>query len=189
MKKHLTILLFALLFLLVSAMSCEETDETFSILPCNLKEVGLYHWDNAGKLPAEPINHRVPKEAYLLEIRLLTEIEQDKIESYHNDYPIFFELSDPIEKIQIYTETDFNETFLEGAEVTSCFRNYPGTIDKYQQTDYTVEGGTISSVDKTNRIYKALMTIPQAGDYRFRVVLTKESGETIELISDQVSLY
>ena len=66
-------------------------------------------------------------------------------------------------KIQIFTETAFNEEFPAGAEVTSCFYDYPKTFVKDQQTDYTVNGGVISMIDEVNKIYKALLTIPQSG--------------------------
>lgn len=189
MKKHLTLLLFSLLFLTVTAMTCEDAPEEMKEIPCNLKAVELYHWDNSGELPVEPVDHKVPKAAYLFEIRLMTEIAEDQIESYYDHNLTISVLSDGIKKIQIFTETPFNEAFPEGADVTSCFQNYPKTVVEYQETDFTVRGGTISVVDKTNRLLKALMTIPQPGEYRFRVVLTKESGETVEQISDPISLY
>ena len=89
-----------------------------------------------------------------------------------------------------FTETAFNEEFPAGAEVTSCFYDYPKTFVKDQQTDYTVNGGVISMIDEVNKIYKALLTIPQSGgEFRFRVVLTMESGETVERLSDPVTFY
>ena len=49
MKKHLTQLLLSLLFLVVTAMTCDEQDWAEPIdISCTLKEVELYHWDNAG---------------------------------------------------------------------------------------------------------------------------------------------
>lgn len=189
MKKHLILLIFSLLYLTVTATTCEDAPEEIKEIPCNLKAVELYHWDNSGEMPVEPVDHKVSKVAYLLEIRLLTEIAEDKIESYNNNGLTISVLSDAIKKIQIFTETPFNEAFPEGADVTACFHNYPKTVVEYQETDFTVRGGTISVVDKTNRLLKALMTIPQPGEYCFRVVLTKESGETVEQISDPISLY
>ena len=48
MKKHLTQLLLSLLFLVVTAMTCDEQDLAEPIdISCILKEVELYHWDNA----------------------------------------------------------------------------------------------------------------------------------------------
>jgi len=189
MKKHLIRLLLSLLFLIGTAMSCEDEPAMPIDIPCALKEVELYHWDNTGELPKEPVENRIPKEAYVLEIRILTEVVEDEIESYYDDHYTQHILSDAIEKIQIFTETAFNEKFPKGADVTACFYDYPKVIDNYQQTDYTSQGGSILYVDKTNRIYKALMTIPQPGEYRFRVLLTRKSGETIERISEPVSLY
>ena len=153
MKKHLTQLLLSLLFLVVTAMTCDEQDWAEPIdISCTLKEVELYHWDNAGEKPKEAVDNKVLKEAYMVEIRLLT---------------------DPT-----------------GAEVTSCFYDYPKTFVKDQQTDFTVNGGVISMIDEVNKIYKALLTIPQSGgEFRFRVVLTMESGETVERLSDPVTFY
>lgn len=189
MKKHLIRLLLSLLFLVGTAMSCDEEPAIPTDIPCILKDVELYHWDNAGELPKEPAENKIPKEAYILEIRLLTEVVEDGVESYYDNHFTQHILSDAIKKIQIFTETAFNDKFPRGAEVTSCFYDYPKIIDNYQQTDYTVDGGSIWRVDKTNRIYKALIIIPQPGEYHFRVVLTKESGETIERVSEPISLY
>lgn len=74
MKKHLTQLLLSLLFLVVTAMTCDEQDLAEPIdISCILKEVELYHWDNAGEKPKEALDNKVLKEAYMMEIRLLTD--------------------------------------------------------------------------------------------------------------------
>lgn len=74
MKKHLTQLLLSLLFLVVTAMTCDEQDLAEPIdISCTLKEVKLYHWDNAGEKPKEALDNKVLKEAYMMEIRLLTD--------------------------------------------------------------------------------------------------------------------
>lgn len=74
MKKHLTQLLLSLLFLVVTAMTCDEQDLAEPIdISCTLKEVELYHWDNAGEKPKEAVDNKVLKEAYMMEIRLLTD--------------------------------------------------------------------------------------------------------------------
>lgn len=45
-------------------------------------------------------------------------------------------------------------------------------------------------IDEVNKVYKALLTIPQSGgEFRFRVVLTMESGEAVERLSDPVTFY
>ena len=55
MKKHLTQLLLSLLFLVVTAMTCDEQDLAEPIdISCTLKEVELYHWDNACLLYTSP---------------------------------------------------------------------------------------------------------------------------------------
>ena len=62
MKKHLTQLLLSLLFLVVTAMTCDEQDWAEPIdVPCTLKEVELYHWDNAGEKPKEAVDNKVLK--------------------------------------------------------------------------------------------------------------------------------
>lgn len=64
MKKHLTQLLLSLLFLVVTAMTCDEQDLAEPIdISCTLKEVKLYHWDNAGEKPKEALDNKVLKEA------------------------------------------------------------------------------------------------------------------------------
>ena len=74
MKKHLTQLLLSLLFLVVTATTCDEQDLAEPIdISCTLKEVELYHWDNAGEKPKEALDNKVLKEAYMMEIRLLTD--------------------------------------------------------------------------------------------------------------------
>ena len=60
MKKHLTQLLLSLLFLVVTAMTCDEQDLAEPIdISCILKEVELYHWDNAGEKPKEALDNKI----------------------------------------------------------------------------------------------------------------------------------
>lgn len=55
-------------------MTCDEQDLAEPIdISCTLKEVKLYHWDNAGEKPKEALDNKVLKEAYMMEIRLLTD--------------------------------------------------------------------------------------------------------------------
>ena len=87
MKKHLTQLLLSLLFLVVTAMTCDEQDLAEPIdISCTLKEVKLYHWDNAGEKPKEALDNKVLKEAYMMEIRLLTDAGEKDPESYDADH-------------------------------------------------------------------------------------------------------
>ena len=105
MKKHLTQLLLSLLFLVVTAMTCDEQDLAEPIdISCTLKEVELYHWDNAGEKPKEALDNKVLKEAYMMEIRLLTDAGEKDPESYDADHYLRHVLSDGIKKIQIFTE-------------------------------------------------------------------------------------
>ena len=102
MKKHLTQLLLSLLFLVVTAMTCDEQDLAEPIdISCTLKEVKLYHWDNAGEKPKEALDNKVLKEAYMMEIRLLTDAGEKDPESYDADHYLRHVLSDGIKKIQI----------------------------------------------------------------------------------------
>lgn len=95
MKKHLTQLLLSLLFLVVTAMTCDEQDWAEPIdVPCTLKEVELYHWDNAGEKPKEAVDNKVLKEAYMMEIRLLTDAGEKDPESYDADHYLRHVLSD-----------------------------------------------------------------------------------------------
>lgn len=122
MKKHLTQLLLSLLFLVVTAMTCDEQDWAEPIdVPCTLKEVELYHWDNAGEKPKEAVDNKVLKEAYMMEIRLLTDAGEKDPESHDADHYLRHVLSDGIKKIQIFTETAFNEEFPAGQKSLPAF--------------------------------------------------------------------
>ena len=45
-------------------MTCDEQDLAEPIdISCTLKEVELYHWDNAGEKPKEAVDNKVLKEA------------------------------------------------------------------------------------------------------------------------------
>lgn len=190
MKKHYPLLLVSLLFLVFTAMTCDESEPIEPVtIPCTIDDVTLHHWDNAGEYPKEPIELKVRKEAYLLEICISTKISEDESVSDDDSHNVSYVLSDEIKKISIFTDAAFNENFPAGAEVTSCFYNYPKTINDNQKTDRTAYGETISYIRQINRIYKALLTVPQAGEYRFRVMLTMASGETIERISEPVTLH
>ena len=100
MKKHLTQLLLSLLFLVVTAMTCDEQDLAEPIdISCTLKEVELYHWDNAGEKPKEALDNKVLKEAYMMEIRLLTDAGEKDPESYDADHYLRHVLSDGIKQL------------------------------------------------------------------------------------------
>ena len=106
MKKHLTQLLLSLLFLVVTAMTCDEQDWAEPIdISCTLKEVELYHWDNAGEKPKEAVDNKVLKEAYMMEIRLLTDAGEKDPESHDADHYLRHVLSDGIKKIQIFLKS------------------------------------------------------------------------------------
>ena len=86
----MTQLLLSLLFLVVTAMTCDEQDWAEPIdISCTLKEVELYHWDNAGEKPKEAVDNKVLKEAYMMEIRLLTDAGGKKIRNLMTPIIIF----------------------------------------------------------------------------------------------------
>lgn len=184
MKKHYLLLLLSFLFCVVTAMTCEDRDYEMIKIPCVVKDVTLHHWDNANEFPKEPMNGKVPKEAYILEICVWAEMIEDGFDSSKDAYNVFHVLSDNIKKISIFTDVALNENLPAGAEVTSCFSEYPKTIGNQQTIDETYKEAILY-----RRMHKALLTVPQPGEYRFRVVLTLESGETIERVSEPVSLY
>lgn len=189
MKKHYSLLLLSLLFLVFTAMTCDDDLPEVVKVTCTIDDVTLHHWNNAGESPKEPAEFKVPKEAYLLEICVSIEISEDESVSFDDGRYFSYVLSDEIKKISIFTDSAFNENFPAGSEITSCFYNYPKTISDNQQSDYTANGQAISYVEQINQMYKALLTVPQPGEYRFRVVLTMESGETIERVSEPITLY
>ncbi|MBD3590692.1 DUF5034 domain-containing protein [Bacteroides sp. GM023] len=185
MKKHNLLLLVSLLFWVATAMTCDDEDYESIAIQCVAKDITLHHWNNAGEFPVEAIEAKIPKEAYILDVCVWAEIADDESNSNRDNFYAFNVLSDNIKKVSIFTDIDFNEKYPAGAEVTSCFSDYPKAMAGYQKTDDTAHGEDILY----ERIHKALLTTPQPGEYRFRVVLTLESGETIEQVSEPVTLY
>ena len=75
MKNKLSVLL-ALLFLLCTAMCCEEFEE---YIPCQVTLTGIgkvEHLDNAGSVPVAPVGGGVSRQAYMLRIPLDFEYEK-----------------------------------------------------------------------------------------------------------------
>ena len=74
MKKHLTQLLLSLLFLVVTAMTCDEQDLAEPIdISCTLKEVELYHWIMQVRNLRRLLITKFSKRLHMMEIRLLTD--------------------------------------------------------------------------------------------------------------------
>lgn len=177
-----------LLLLSTSAMTCDEYDaETmWETRPCILTNVEIHSWDNEGEMPQTPTNGRIKKEAYILEIRLFSDAD-----TFPEDCPqnILYLLEDGITELNIYTEETFNEEFPKGANVTSCFQDYPISLTRYQINDITGQQDTIKYMKPVNQIFKALTTIPQPGIHRFSIELITSSGKKAEYKSDDVTLY
>jgi hypothetical protein len=192
------LLLLSMAFLTQVAMTCDDDPElVYEDRPCNLADVQLFHWNNAGEKPGLVLNKRAPKVAYMLEIRLLTDEGGDTLyfpptgrEPIRRYY-----LPDPIERLQIYAlrlpEEGSIVNEMETTEVTDWMFDYPKSVGKHWQLkDKTSKGISIREVhlDK-NSLYKALLTPLPAGDYRFKVQLSTEGGEGLSVLSDTITLY
>ena len=122
MKKHLTQLLLSLLFLVVTAMTCDEQDWAEPIdISCTLKEVELYHWDNAGEKPKEAVDNKVLKEAYMMEIRLLTDAGEKDPESHDADHYLRHVLSDGIKRFRYLRKQLLMKNFPQGQKSLPAF--------------------------------------------------------------------
>ncbi|MDR0938395.1 MAG: DUF5034 domain-containing protein [Mediterranea sp.] len=180
-------LLLAVVFLTTSATHCYEYKE----VPAILSDMKLYHWNNAGEKPVAVTDGKVSKETYLLEIRLLARGIDGTTDSY---YGYEYLLEDPIRQVQIFAlwlPFEGNvDTQPEETDVTASMFDYPYTISSDQLEENTDQGEPIKLISQgTAKIYKALLTPLPAGDYQFRVLLTAESGATMEQLSDTINLY
>ena len=179
MKKELA-LIGSFVFLLCTAMRCEENRID---VETELKEVKLFHVNNTGKQPILAGDEPVKKEAYMLCIQLLCE-ETNLLEKYPHYY-----LGTPITQLDIYTVENFNEEYPAGSNISVSFKNYPLTL-RDNVVHITERGGVIKDIGSSiGNIYKALMTIPPAGTYQFRVALTLANDEIIERITEPIELY
>ncbi|MGJ1016357.1 DUF5034 domain-containing protein [Bacteroides salyersiae] len=102
MKKHPLLLFFLLIFLITTSTTCENYDYEETYVPCTLTGVEVYSWDNAGAEPQVPIEQKIKKEAYLLEIRLLSNAGTQPKQGITNNT---YKLKDGIVKINIYKRT------------------------------------------------------------------------------------
>lgn len=178
--KHLLRILLTLTVFLGMGCDCEGFLEP-EYSSCKLTDVQLHHMNNEGKQPVEATSAGIKKEAYLLRIDLIT----DSLLSNYN-YP-FYKLEDGIIKLDINTVNTLNQDYPVGADVTTCFKNYPRTVEQ-NIGDSTQKGDTIN-VMYGNKIYLALRTTPQAGTHSFRVTLTLASGKKIERETTPIMLY
>lgn len=175
-----TILVFAIF--LGMGFSCEDFwDEEPEYRSCKLTDFQLHHLNNEGKEPIEATSAGIKKEAYILRIDLITDSLLN-----NNNYS-FYKLKDGIIKLDIKTINTFNQDYPVGADIRTCFENYPGSAEQYIG-DYTQKGDTID-IMTGSKIYLALRTIPQAGLHSFKVTLTLASGKKIEKETIPIALY
>ena len=120
MKNKLSVLL-ALLFLLCTAMCCEEFEE---YIPCQVTVTGIgkvEHLDNAGSVPVAPVGGVVSRQAYMLRIPLDFEYGKEIVEGTYYEYI----LTDTIANIQIISLTAYDESHPAGTDVNELFMDYP----------------------------------------------------------------
>ncbi|WP_321438352.1 DUF5034 domain-containing protein [uncultured Bacteroides sp.] len=170
--KYLLRTVLVLAIFLGMGCDCEGYLDNPEYISCKLTDVQLHNMNNEGKQPVEAASAGVKKEAYVLRIDLIT----DSLPSTSN-YG-FYKLEDGITKLNINTVNILNQDYPVGADVTTCFKNYPRSTEQ-QILDSTQKGDTID-VMYGSKIYLALLTIPQAGSHSFRVTLTLASGRKIE---------
>jgi hypothetical protein len=156
-------------------------DEEPEYKSCKLIDFQLHHMNNEGKEPVEATSTGIKKEAYMLRIDLIT----DSLLSNYN-YPNY-KLEDGIIKLDINTVNTLNQDYPAGADIRTCFENYPRTVEQ-GIGDYTQKGDTID-IMTGSKIYLALRTIPQAGLHSFKVTLTLASGKKIEKETVPIALF
>lgn len=163
-----------LLFILASAMCCEETIEDIS----ELTGIELTQYDNSGETPVIREDARCPKEAYLLRIQPI----------WKNYWDINI-LKSPITHFHIITLTDFDESHPAGSDIYDLFKEYPaGMLSNALGDDPLQRGETITKLG-CKAFYKALLTYPQPGTYQFRVELKTEDGNTFSEETTPINLY
>jgi len=99
----------------------------------------------------------------------------------------FYKLEDGIIKLDINTVNALNQDYPAGADIRTCFENYPRMVEQ-GIGDYTQKGDTIDLMTGS-KIYLALRTIPQAGLHSFKVTLTLASGKKIEKETAPIALF
>lgn len=156
-KKVQQALSLCMLFLLCTAMSCDE-DVWEDALPNEIKGLSLTHYDNSGAHPVSVSNGRCPKEAYVLRIQPLWSFNYSANS-----------MDPPVARVRIITLTDFNADYPAGSDISRLFIAYPHRL----QPDVTPydpfeEGGPIYHLDD-KAAYRMLNVIPAPGEYRFRV--------------------
>jgi len=176
MKNKLRILL-ASLFLLCTAMCCDEYVED---VPCQVTLTGIgevEHLDNAGSIPVAPVGGVVSRQAYMLKIPLEFEYEKEPVEGAYYRYI----LTDTIANVQIISLAAYDESHPADTDVNELFINYPlHQEDQLTEYKYGYAYGTV--------FYKIPRTLPQAGVHRFKIVVTTRSGEEFTKETDEITL-
>lgn len=185
MKRQALKFLSGVLFLICTAMSCEDDAPHVESVSGTLTDFQLTHLDNAAERPKEAIDGRVKKEAYMLKISLMSEPEENL--SSIDKSRVNFLLHDPIVNIRIFTETNFREDYPADSDISSLFANYPIRIVAGQLAD---DDGSLKWVDESSYLFKSLLTAPvQSGTYLFRVRLIFKSGDIMEKTTEPIVLY
>ena len=155
------------LFMLTSAMSCDEDDSEGII---ELTGIKLEQYDNSGAHPVSIENGQCPKEAYLIGTSPAAEY------NYSTNT-----LKSPIIAFRIITLTDFNGDYPAGSDIYSLFKEYPpvllgGHLGDYSLSSDSLDKGQPIITLKRGYFYKALATYPQPGNYQFRIELETKDG-------------
>ncbi|SBV97832.1 DUF5034 domain-containing protein [uncultured Dysgonomonas sp.] len=154
-------LLISFLFLLNTAMSCDEK-EGGEPKAVTIKAIELYNINNEGQGPVisdEPIK----KEAYMIGIRYL-------IEENEETTGLYYRVSDNIKSEQIVSNVDIGEEYPAGSDISGLFT----------KTSYT-------SILLDNA-FVLKKSIP-AGTYSFKVILTTKEDKVMEASTNLIELY
>lgn len=160
------------LFLLFSAMSCDEDDYIPTSTQIDLTGLELSSLNNSGKDPVEITDGRCPKEAYMLRIVPIFDKDDEHYDSY--------ELNTPVTAIRIYTLTDFDADHPAGSDVFTLFRTIYWAVDLSLPLTgfYSLYGYRL-----------VLMTYPQPGNYQFRVEFELEDGTIVSEETEMLEFY
>ncbi|WP_419033022.1 hypothetical protein [Dysgonomonas gadei] len=156
-------LLISLVFLLNTAMSCDEKEGGEPIV-ITITGIELYNINNEGQGPVisdEPIK----KEAYLIGIRYVYVIEENE-----ETIEYYYRIGGDIKSEQIVSNVDIGEEYPAGSDISGLFTKTPFAP---QPLDYA---------------FVLRKSIP-AGTYSFKVILTTNEDKVIEVSTNPIELY
>ncbi len=163
MKLKLILMLsLSVIFILNTAMSCEE-DYDLEDAFFNITSIEAYNINNEGEYPFisdEPIR----KEAYVIGIKRFDDIKHDSDTQYN------YILEKPIVSEKIICLTDLSDKYTAGSDVTGIF----------------IKSGSRS--DKTDYIYVLREKI-NPGTHSFKIVAILTDDSILEAITSPVELY